>query len=296
MLLSQLAYFEALAREEHFGRAAESCYVSTSTLSEAIRKLEAEVGFPLVNRGKSTYRGLTGEGRLVLDYARRINADQRSLTQDLAYRRGHLDVTVRFGAIPSAADRAAELLGRLVDANPSVRVDLVADLTSEDIVSRVLNHELDAGVIHPGAARGHTRVGQQGAVRLTALGSVHFSVVGRRATMDRFDGHVTGADLEHLPVALLGRNMLAREGFDRAMEDAGASVTPAVETTSVGSLRALAATGNWVAVVPSSGAESGDLVSLPLTAPKVDLDVALVRLDTRPRSMLIGALDEAARA
>lgn len=51
MLLSQLAYFEALAREEHFGRAAESCYVSTSTLSEAIRKLEAEVGFPLVNRG-----------------------------------------------------------------------------------------------------------------------------------------------------------------------------------------------------------------------------------------------------
>lgn len=296
MLLSQLAYFEALAREKHFGRAAESCYVSTSTLSEAIRKLEAEVGFPLVNRGKSTYQGLTGEGQLVLDYARRINADQRSLTQDLAYRRRHLDITVRFGAIPSAADRAAELLGRLVDANPEVRVDLVADLTSEEIVTRVLNHELDAGVIHPDAARGHTRPGQQGTVRLTALGSVPFSVIGRREVMDRFDGHVTGADLEHLPVALLGPTMFARQGFDRAMQDAGASVTPAVETTSVGSLRALAATGKWVAVVPASGPESGDLVSLPMTSPRVDLDVALVRLDTRPRPMLISALDEAAGA
>jgi DNA-binding transcriptional LysR family regulator len=296
MLLSQLAYFEALAREEHFGRAAESCYVSTSTLSEAIRKLEAEVGFPLVNRGKSTYRGLTAEGRLVLDYAQRINADQRSLEQDLAHRRGNLDATLRFGAIPSAADRAAELLGRLVDANPSVRVELVANLTSEDIVSRVLDHELDAGVIHPAAAGGHTRAGRQGAVRLTALGSVSFSVVGRRETMDRFDGHVTGADLEQLPVALLGRDMLARTGFDRAMAEAGASVTPAVETTSISALRALAATGHWVSVVPSSGVESGDLVSLPLSTPTVEMEVALVRLDTRPRSMLIGALDEAAGA
>ena len=40
MLLTQLRYFEALARERHFGRAAASCFVTTSTLSEAIRKLE----------------------------------------------------------------------------------------------------------------------------------------------------------------------------------------------------------------------------------------------------------------
>ncbi|CAM5413594.1 LysR family transcriptional regulator [Corynebacterium variabile] len=56
MLLTQLEYFDALARERHFGRAAASCFVTTSTMSEAVRKLEAELGVPLVNRGRSSSR------------------------------------------------------------------------------------------------------------------------------------------------------------------------------------------------------------------------------------------------
>ncbi|MDN6387291.1 MAG: LysR family transcriptional regulator, partial [Corynebacterium sp.] len=130
MLMPQLTYFEALAREQHFGHAAASCYVSTSTLSEAIRKLEAEVGFPLVNRGKSAFQGITQEGEIVLAYARRILSEQRSLSLDLAHRRGNLEGTVRFGTIPSGTDRAAGIVSNLVGEHPALRVDLVAGLTS----------------------------------------------------------------------------------------------------------------------------------------------------------------------
>ncbi|WP_346921795.1 helix-turn-helix domain-containing protein [Glutamicibacter creatinolyticus] len=60
-MLRQLEYFVALAREQHFARAAAACYVSQPALSEAIRKLEAELGVPLVRRGHS-FQGLTAEG------------------------------------------------------------------------------------------------------------------------------------------------------------------------------------------------------------------------------------------
>lgn len=51
MTLTELKYIVALAREKHFGRAAEACFVSQPTLSVAIRKLEDELGVQLFERG-----------------------------------------------------------------------------------------------------------------------------------------------------------------------------------------------------------------------------------------------------
>lgn len=61
MLLRQLEYLVALARARHFAKAAQACYVSQPALSEGIRKLEEELGIPLVQRGRR-FDGLTPEG------------------------------------------------------------------------------------------------------------------------------------------------------------------------------------------------------------------------------------------
>lgn len=58
MLLRQLEYLVALARERHFTRAADACFVSQPSLSAAIRKLEHELDVPIVRRGRR-YEGLT---------------------------------------------------------------------------------------------------------------------------------------------------------------------------------------------------------------------------------------------
>jgi len=50
-----------LAREGHFGRAAQACYVSQPTLSSSIRKLETELGVQVVQRGHR-FEGFTPEG------------------------------------------------------------------------------------------------------------------------------------------------------------------------------------------------------------------------------------------
>ena len=53
MTLTELKYIVAVARERHFGRAAEACFVSQPTLSVAIKKLEEELDVKLFERGAS---------------------------------------------------------------------------------------------------------------------------------------------------------------------------------------------------------------------------------------------------
>ena len=59
MNLRHLSYLIALAREGHFGRAAESVHVSQPALSAAINQLERELGVPLVTRHWFTMPGST---------------------------------------------------------------------------------------------------------------------------------------------------------------------------------------------------------------------------------------------
>ena len=291
MLLSQLTYFEVLARERHFGRAAASCFVTTSTLSEAIRKLEKEVGSPLVNRSHSAFQGLTHEGELVLTYAQRITADQRHLEEDLAAVRGELSATVRVGVIPAGTGWAARLLDRIAEAHPRVRFDLRAGLRSEEIVEGLRAHELDAGIIHttPEGVRGQ---------RVTTVGSVRFTVVGVPALFRERFGSVpaslSGAELSTSAVALLSPGMLAREEFNRAMSEFDVQVTPVLDSDAVAALLSSAEEGRWFAVVPEWAPLSDRLCAVPLEDPEVRLSIAVSRLDTRPVASVARAVDAAA--
>ncbi len=53
MTLTELKYIVAVAREKHFGRAADACFVSQPTLSVAVKKLEDELDLKLFERGAS---------------------------------------------------------------------------------------------------------------------------------------------------------------------------------------------------------------------------------------------------
>ena len=81
MYLRQFEYLVALDRERHFGRAAAACHVGRPTLSQAVRRLEAELGVPLVRRSR-TFEGFTPEGERVLVWAQRAVSEMQGLTQE----------------------------------------------------------------------------------------------------------------------------------------------------------------------------------------------------------------------
>ena len=63
-MIGKLEFLLALARERHFGRAAEACGVAQPTLSAGVKQIEEQMGVLLVNRG-SRFRGFTPEGEKV---------------------------------------------------------------------------------------------------------------------------------------------------------------------------------------------------------------------------------------
>lgn len=86
MTLTELKYIVAVARERHFGRAAEACYVSQPTLSVAIRKLEDELGVTLFERGGSEV-GVTPIGERIVAQAQKVLEESASI-KEIA-RQGH---------------------------------------------------------------------------------------------------------------------------------------------------------------------------------------------------------------
>ena len=100
--IRQLQYLVALRRHGHFGRAAESCFVTQSTLSAGIRDLEVSLGTTLVERTKRVVR-FTPLGSRIADKALRVLRESDELA-DLARAESQpLTGELRLGVIPTIA-------------------------------------------------------------------------------------------------------------------------------------------------------------------------------------------------
>jgi LysR family transcriptional regulator, hydrogen peroxide-inducible genes activator len=145
MELHQLRYFVAVADEGSFSRAAAKVRVAQPSLSQQIRKLEAEVGQPLFDRLPRSVV-LTEAGRCLIDYARQILAsvgDARRCVDEL---KGEVAGKLAVGAIPTIAPYVLpELVVTFQDHYPDVTLEIVEDVTS-GITRRIEAGELDAAL------------------------------------------------------------------------------------------------------------------------------------------------------
>jgi DNA-binding transcriptional LysR family regulator len=123
IVIDKLEYLLALAREQHFGHAADACGVTQPTLSAGIKQLESMLGVMLVQRG-SRYIGLTPEGERALEWARRIVGDSRSMRQEIKSLRHGLTGELRIAAIPTALPMVAALTTPFRAKHPGVRFSI----------------------------------------------------------------------------------------------------------------------------------------------------------------------------
>ncbi len=96
--LRDLEYAVAVARERHFGRAAETCGVSQAALSEQVRKLESILGIPLFERTKRKVE-ITVRGEAVLQHAEALLGNARRLLDDARRSAEPLSGELRLGVI-----------------------------------------------------------------------------------------------------------------------------------------------------------------------------------------------------
>jgi DNA-binding transcriptional LysR family regulator len=141
-----LRYFLAVSDELHFGRAAQRLHISQPPLSQAIRKLEAELGVQLFERTSRVVK-LTEAGRVFAEEARRVLADVE-LAVGAVRRVGGTGATLRIGCVPHLPiERLLAFLDALHERSPADRPQ-ITHVTSGEQVARLRTGELDVGIFN----------------------------------------------------------------------------------------------------------------------------------------------------
>jgi LysR family hydrogen peroxide-inducible transcriptional activator len=140
--LKQLRYFDALARELHFGRAADACAVTQPALSMQIHELEQNLGLVLVERTRSGVQ-LTAKGAEIAARCARVLGDVRDLVAFAQHANRLLAGTLRLGVIPSVAPYLLPpLLPLLRDAYPDLELH-VRETQTQILTDELLEGKLD---------------------------------------------------------------------------------------------------------------------------------------------------------
>ena len=120
--LKQLQYLVALRSHGHFGRAAESCFVTQSTLSAGLRELETLLGTMLVERTRRVVR-FTPLGTRIADKAVRVLRESEELADMARAEAQPLTGELRLGVIPTIAPFLwPRMLPSLRDQYPRLRL------------------------------------------------------------------------------------------------------------------------------------------------------------------------------
>lgn len=146
MTFNELRYIVAVARERHFGRAAEACFVSQPTLSVAVKKLEDELGVSLFERGAGEVT-ITPVGRQIVDQAQRVLEDADGIKALARQGMDPLKGVLRLGAIYTIGPYLLpQLIPLVMDDAPEMPVAIEENFTA--VLSQRLKHgDLDVIVI-----------------------------------------------------------------------------------------------------------------------------------------------------
>ena len=146
MTLQELRYLVALADCGHFGQAAEACFVSQSTLSTGLKKLEEFLGVIVFDRSLKRVTP-TPIGREIVESARRIVEEAARIRELASYAKDPMDRTVHLGVIPTLGPYyLPHVLTEVRATHPKLRLLLREEMTPH-MLAHLAEGKLDAGLL-----------------------------------------------------------------------------------------------------------------------------------------------------
>lgn len=286
----KLEFLLALAREKHFGRAAQVSGVSQPNLSAAIKQLEAVLGVPLVDRG-SRFFGFTAEGERVLEWARRIVGDMRAMKADIETMKQGLTGCMRLAVVPTALPIISRLTAEFRKLHSGVKLT-ISSHTSTEVLSCLDNLEADAGI---------TYLDNEPVGRVNEIPLYHerYHLVTSRGGPFDSRPSVTWEEVATQPLCLLSPDMQNRRIIDKIFREAGLDVEPMLESNSISLIASHLRTGLWATIMPRIMADSlalpETIQTIPIVAPEMSKLIGLVVSMRDPQPPLTAALIQEAR-
>ncbi|HLA74818.1 MAG TPA: hydrogen peroxide-inducible genes activator [Gammaproteobacteria bacterium] len=298
MTLTELRYIVAVARERHFGRAAEACFVSQPTLSVAIRKLEEELDVTLFERGTNEV-SLTPIGERIVEQAQRVLEETSAIRQLAEQGKDPLVGPLRLGVIYTIGPY---LLPRLIPIlhKRAPRMSLLIEENFTARLSELLKQgELDVIVISlPFSEPG---------IITHALYDEPFQIIFPADHAWKMKKSIKPQEIAQDNLLLLGAGHCFRDQVLQACPElnrfsaAPGSIQRTLEGSSLETIRHMVASGAGVTVLPCTSmagqpAESKLLAMRPFTAPVPTRRVALAWRKSFPRPQAVEVLHAAIQA
>lgn len=295
MTLTELRYIVAVARERHFGRAADTCFVSQPTLSVAVRKLEDELGVALFERGVGEVT-TTPIGQQVVEQARRVLEEAAVINRIAKQGQDELVGVLRLGVIytigPYLLPQLIPLLRRRAPAMPLQIEENYTAVLSE----KLRQGDLDVVIISlPFAKPG---------LQVEALYEEPFAVLLPKGHPLEKQKTLSAQQLSNEELLLLGAGHCFRDQVLEVCPECSRvggsvdSIQKTLEGSSLETIRLMVASGMGVTVLPQTSIHaatySEELVTVrPFSEPVPRRVVALAWRRSFPRPQAVRTLAEA---
>ena len=146
MTLTELKYIVAVARERHFGRAAEACFVSQPTLSVAVKKLEDELDVKIFERG-GTEVSVTPLGEQIVRQAQQVIEQAAAIKEIAKLGKDPVSGPLRLGVIYTIGPYLLpDLVRQAIDRVPQMPLMLQENFTSK-LLEMLRTGELDCAIL-----------------------------------------------------------------------------------------------------------------------------------------------------
>lgn len=274
MDVRQLTYFLAVAEHQHFGRAAEHLHVAQPSLSQAISRLERELGVPLFHRvGRGI--ALSDAGRQMMEPARQVlrdvDAARSAALSTRKLERGRVELV----AMPSPGmEPLSTIVHRFTEDFPAMSMVIDAAFTPEEVVHAVRSGKAEVGLLGS-ASQPHPRGLEVIPIEDQPL--VLISPPGDAPSPDGGTAVVSRSELAGTRLIVSKQGSLMRQLVDDVLA-AGVQAEIVVEVEHRTSILPMVLAGVGHAVMPSSWtslAERAGAVVRPIDPPSV-LRIALV--------------------
>ncbi|MBS99150.1 MAG: hydrogen peroxide-inducible genes activator [Oceanospirillaceae bacterium] len=291
MTLTELRYIVTLAQEQHFGHAAERCYVSQPTLSIAVKKLEEELGIALFERSKNAVR-VTPVGEKIVRQAQMVLEQAEAIREMAKEGKDQLASPLRVGAIYTIGPYLfPQLVPRVQELAPQMPLYIEENFT-EVLRGKIRTGELDAIII---ALPFH-----EPDVLTRALYDEPFMMVMPKEHPLAREKEIDSNKISDERMLLLGEGHCFRDQVLEACPTLNQSFHnqhTITEGSSLETIRMMVASGLGTSVLPISAIEGhpsrGLVATRPFKAPQPTRTVALAWRASFPRPQAIEALMQA---
>lgn len=241
MNLRDFHYLVALDRLRHFGRAAEACHVSQPTLSTQIKKLEEELGVPLIERVPRQIL-FTAAGRDILERAKRVLAEVEQMRETARRNKDAEAGSVRLGMFPSLGPYfLPHIVSKIRARFPQLELLLVEEKT-DVLLAMLRSGQLDAAALALPV--------QEEGLHTEFLFSEPFLLALPNSHPLAKQPNFTLTDLSQQHLLLLEEGHCLREQALEVCHLAGASEKEGFRATSLETLRHMVAAGVGITLLP----------------------------------------------